>query len=175
VHRYISEIPGLPTDFSLLSEAQVDIIFNQELTEEQLSSLNNSIAVYIPPTRLLELDHTESVSILKPTVNTTSYFTFSTDYWVNALKSSENIVLGHIIVVANIDIGSYKIRVYDSLNNNVLVESNSLSNNHIQIIKLQDLVNIPTSDTLIEFQCKVIGSGTCSVKAVQYVFYKYQE
>lgn len=165
LYNYILNIQNLP-DFEMYIESTVDLTFNEELSQELLDVLTNAINNYIPAT-LDEFDHTESINITKSTINTTSYLGFATDYFVK-----KNTFLKKIIIGSSIDEGgSYQIRVYDLLNNKVITDSNILSNNHLEITSLELLSNIPESDTLIEFQCKVTV-GVATIKTIHFVYHR---
>lgn len=185
LHDYISAIPSIPSKFELYVEVTVDVVFEEELSADSVAILNQYISVYVPPIILYEIDHMEVVNILKSSVDTVGYFTFATNYWISETKLSNggDVSLGYIMIASNIlpdalkageiqGSAGYQIRVYDVLNNNIITESDVLSNSHLQIVKLESLQNLPLTDTLIEFQCKIIGVGTCSLKSVNYVFYK---
>jgi len=175
-HTFIENIPGLPTNFDLLSEVQVSIIFNEELSSDQINTLNTSIQNYVPPQNFQTITSTNTLNLLNTEINTTVYTTISTDIWT--INTDNNI--GYLNIVSNL-IGplnsnintNYSIRLYDALNNKIIFESSDMTNSTIQIFKIDDFVNIPTTDSVIQLQGKV-SNINCSINiaSAKIVYYK---
>ena len=62
LYNYILENGNtLPIDFHLNIEATLDVVYNQELTNEKQTLLDNIISGYTPPQQLEKIIKTESI------------------------------------------------------------------------------------------------------------------
>lgn len=161
---------GLP-DFHLNIEATLDVVFNQELTLDQETLLNSIISGYIPPQELLVNVKTENIQLSQNTILPSNTYTIIGNYFYtvpdnNSFPSSFKIIS---LVNGNTN---YKIRVYDSINDLVLCETDTLNNTNVQITTLSNITNLPTNETLLEIQCIVSGDNKCTVKLVQIIYSK---
>lgn len=169
LYNYILETLAL--EFYINIEATVDIIFNQELTNEQEIILNNLISGYIPPQELSVVVKTENIVLSQNTIMSTDIYTIIGTYFYTVPDDDSFISSFKTIASVNGET-NYKFRVYDSINDTVLCESNTLNNTNLQIISLSDVTNLPINDTLLEIQCIVSGDNKCTVKLVQIIFNK---
>lgn len=162
---------GLPENFHLNIEATLDVVFNQELTLDQETLLNSIISGYIPPQELLVNVKTENIQLSQNTILPSNTYTIIGNYFYtvpdnNSFPSSFKIIS---LVNGNTN---YKIRVYDSINDLVLCETDTLNNTNVQITTLSNITNLPTNETLLEIQCIVSGDNKCTVKLVQIIYSK---
>lgn len=162
---------GLPENFHLNIEATLDVVFNQELTLDQETLLNSIISGYIPPQELLVNVKTENIQLSQNTILPSNTYTIIGNYFYtvpdnNSFPSSFKIIS---LVNGNTN---YKIRVYDSINDLVLCETDTLNNTNVQITILSNITNLPTNETLLEIQCIVSGDNKCTVKLVQIIYSK---
>ena len=181
LHTYIESISGIPTNFGLVSEDQISIIFNQQLSDTQITALTNSINSYIPPQYYKELYNTESLNITQSNISSTDYTSIATDVWIID-KNDINVELGEIIIVANLAgpqdgkvvIGaSYKLKLYNTMNNTVVFESDNLTNTDLTILTFSNIQNIPIIDTVLELQAKVSNSNyIVNILTTHYKFFK---
>lgn len=179
-HTFIETIPGLPTNFDLLSESQVSIIFNEELSSDQINTLNTYIQNYVPPQNFQTITSTNTLNILNTKINSTIYTTISTDIWTIDTDNDNDDDIGYLNIVSNL-VGplnnisnvNYSIRLYDALNNKIIFESSGMTNTTIQIFKIDDFVNIPITDSVIQLQGKV-SNINCSIniESARIVYYK---
>lgn len=182
VYSFIKTIPELPSDFSLLSEDQVSIIFNEQLNDEQIISLTYSIQNYIPPQSYSIFDSTKTLNISTNQINSTVYTTVSTDIWKIDPNTDLDINITNMEIVCNlsgpqdgniIPYVNYSVRLYDALNNNVIFESTNLSNTSIEILTFTNFQNISKNDTVLQLQFK-ISSNTyiANIFAAHFTYYK---
>lgn len=174
LHTYIEKVNTLPSQFYINADSQIHVIFEQELSLEQLNILNNIINEYNPPHELHIPFLNETILMTNPIISTNVYSVIGTYYYsVNNLQT--DVFISSFTIIASVKGNiSYKIRIYDAINDNLLCETNSLNNNNLQIIKINDISNIPSNDTLLEIQGLVSGNNTCNVKLVQINFSKKQ-
>jgi hypothetical protein len=178
LHEFIKDIPELPKDFYLLNEDQVSVIFNEELNDSQIDILRISIENYTPPQIVYEVVGSNSINITNTNVNTTEYSIVGVDIWQGINNSIGYITIASNLIEKNvignlIGNGDYSVRIYDTINNNVIGEVTNLNNTTISIITIDNLSNIPTNDTLIEIQVKVSRkSDKCVIKACQFIYIK---
>lgn len=182
VYSFIETIPELPSDFSLLSEDQVSIIFNEQLNDAQITSLTNSIQNYIPPQSYSIFDSTKTLNISTNQIYSTVYTTVSTDIWKIDPNTDLDINITNMEIVCNlsgpqdgniIPNVNYSVRLYDALNNNVIFESTNLSNTSIKILTFTNFQNISKNDTVLQLQFKV-SSNTyiANIFAAHFTYYK---
>ena len=181
LHEYIDSIPNLPSDFGLVSEDQVSIIFNQQLSDTQVNLLTTSINNYIPPQFYKEIYRNESLNITQSNINSTVYTSIATDVWI-VDKNNVDIDLGNIVIVANLvgpqngiitNNANYKLRLYNTMNNTILFESDNLINTDLQILTFSNIQNIPTIDSVLELQAKVCSNNyIVNILSTHYTFFK---
>lgn len=170
LHTYLSEISTIPTDFYINATSQIDIVFTQELSNEQLIILNNAIDDYIPPQELYIPLRNETI-LNNAVISSIAYSVIGT-YYFSSLDN-DTFITSFTIVSCVKGAISYKIRIYDSINNKIICETDSLNNTNLQIVKLDNLSNIPLNDTLFEIQGIISdNSNTCDVKLIQINFSK---
>lgn len=183
LYNYIASLHGLPSDFSLLSEDQVSIIFKEQLSDGQINVLSNAINNYSPPQYYTTIHNTEAINIIQNQVNKTVYTCVSTNVWlVDRTINSGDIDLGNIVVVSNlvgpqdgiiVHNANYMIRLYDAINNFVLFESNNLVNTDLQILTFSNIQNIPITDTLLQLQVKVSSTNyLVNVSAAHFTYFQ---
>lgn len=165
LHAYIHNITELPTDFSLYNEESLDIIYENELSDGNLIILNNAINSYIPPQELIVNTNSENINLFNSSINTTVYSLLGVYVY------SSNIVnfLNSVSFVCNVSNGGiFKLRLYNSVDKTVIVESESLNNTTSQLITL-NLPNLPNTNSLFEIQAKVQDSN-CNVTVNTCIF-----
>ena len=174
LHMYVLQVDALPSQFYINASSHIDIIFTQELSSEQLNILNNIINEYVPPQELHIPFINETILITNPVISTNTYSVIGT-YFYSIANLQTDVFISSFTIIASVKGNiSYKIRIYDAINDNLLCETNSLNNTNLQIIKITNLSNIPSNDTLLEIQGLVSGDNTCNVKLVQINFSKRQ-
>ena len=172
LHEFIKSIPQLPSDFYLFNEDQVSVVFKEELNDSQIELLTTSIENYSPPQRIIEVIGSNSINISNSVVTTLEYNIVGIDIWQADYDDDNDVHIGYITIAsALIGDGDYSIRIYDTINNKVMGEICNLNNKNMSIITINNLVNIPTSDTLIELQAKT--TSKCIIKACQFVYTRY--
>jgi hypothetical protein len=175
LHEFIKDIPELPSDFYLLNEDQVSVVFKEELNDSQIEILTMSIENYDPPQVITEVIGSNSIFISNSVITTTEYNIVGIDIWQADYDNDNDVHIGYITIAsALIGDGDYSIRIYDTINNKVIGEICNLNNKNMSIITINNLVNIPASDTLIEVQAKVLNPlSKCIIKACQFVYTRY--
>lgn len=160
-----------PNDFHLNIEATLDVIFKQQLTVEQETILDNIILLYTPPQTLSVSFKTETIPLSQNTIMPTNTYTVIGTYFYTI--PDDDSFISSFKIVSSVDGNTnYKIRVYDSINDTILCESNTLNNQTLQITTLSNVLNLPTNDTLLEVQCIVSGDNKCIVKLIQIEYSK---
>lgn len=97
--------------------------------------------------------------------------------------TNSNIIdLGNVVVIANllgpedthiINNASYKLRLYNAINNKVIFESDNLKNTDMKILTFSNIQNIPTFDTLLELQASVsINNYKVNISAAYLTFFQ---
>lgn len=181
-HLFLENISEIPSNFTLLFEDQLSIIFNEPLVESQIISLTNSIENYIPPQSYSIFDSTKTLNISTNQIKSTVYTTVSTDIWKIDPNTDLDINITNMEIVCNlsgpqdgniIPNVNYSVRLYDALNNNVIFESTNLSNTSIQILTFTNFQNISKNDTVLQLQFKV-SSNTyiANIFAAHFTYYK---
>lgn len=177
-HTFIETIPGLPTNFNLLSEDQVSITFNEELSSDQINTLSTFIQNYAPPQNFQTITSTNTLNILNTKINSTIYTTISTDIWVIDPDNDNDNDIRYLNIVSNLvgplnSNANYSIRLYDALNNKIIFESPGMTNTTMQIFKIEDFINIPTTDSIIQLQGKVSNTNySINIASARIVYYK---
>lgn len=182
LNDYITNIPELPVNFSLLSEDQVSIIFSEPLSTTQQNLLTTSIQSYSAPQFYNIIDNIQSINIIQNIIDSTDYTSIATYIWIMNDTNSNIIDLGNIVVIANlvgpedthiINNASYKLRLYNSINNKVIFESDNLKNTDMKILTFSNIQNIPTFDTLLELQASVsINNYKVNISAAHLTFFQ---
>ena len=80
-HLFLENISEIPSNFTLLFEDQISIMFNEPLVESQIISLTNSIENYIPPQSYSIFDSTKTLNISTNQIKSTVYTNVSTSIW----------------------------------------------------------------------------------------------
>lgn len=171
LYNYILENAdgALPIDFHLNIEATLDVVYNQELTNNQQIILNNIISGYTPPQQLTKIIKTDSIVLSQNTLLPSNNYTVIGTYFYT--NPSDNSFISSFKMISSVDGNTnYKFKVYDSINDTILCESNTFNNNNLQIINISDISNLPSNDTLLEIQCIVSGDNKCNIKLVQINF-----
>jgi hypothetical protein len=172
LYKYIKNISGLPSDFDIYIESTVDFIFNQDapLTSDQISILNIAIANYDPPQILNTIVQTQQFQLVKLTSNNTDYFSLGTLFLNNCLHK-----LYSVSIISYINgTGSYKLHLYDVLNNIIISESDSVSNNNMQIITMYINDDTVIDNILVELNVIVSDSNsTFIIKSAQLNFIEH--
>jgi hypothetical protein len=166
LYNEILAVPELPSAFYINVNSNIDIVFNQQLSEPQITILNNFMTNYIPPQQQTISLKTETIPLTQNTILPTNTYTVIGTYFYAI--PHDNSFINSLKIIASVDGNTnYKIRVYDSINATVLCESNTLNNQTLQIITISDILNLPTNETLLEIQCIVSGDNKCTVKLIQ--------
>ena len=171
LYKYIKDTSGLPSDFYIYTESTVDIVFNQDvpLTSDQILILNTIISNYDPPQTLNTIVQTKQFQISKFNSSHTDYFSLGSLFLNNNInKLYSTSVIGYIN-----GHGSYKLRLYDILNNIVLCESDSQTNTNIQIVTMY-IDNIVNDNILVELSVIVTDSNSIfTINSAQLNFIDY--
>jgi hypothetical protein len=181
-HKSLENIKGLPNNFNLLLDDQLSIIFNENLTSEQINILDNFIQNYVSPQCYKQILSSNSLNILNSKINSTVYTTIGSDLWLIDPDNDNDTDLGYVKFVSNLigplDTNSinnvtYSIRLYDALNNNVLFEASNITNTNIEIFTIEFLDKLPSIDTILQLQGKVSNSDySLFVSTAHFVYYK---
>lgn len=180
LHESIELLPNFPQDFYITSSNQVSIIFEQELTYDQLNILSNHITNYIPSAYYDTEYLTENINILVNKTDLTNYTPLSKYIYS---KKPNTIVLKKISIISNltgplekltpVDTNpSYYFKVYDTINNQTLYEVN-LNNQELEKIDCINLTNLPQDNTIIELQFKTSNSNY--LVNLHAIFFEYVE
>lgn len=182
LNDYITNIPELPVNFSLLSEDLVSIIFSEPLSTTQQNLLTTSIQSYSAPQFYNIIDNTQAINIIQNIIGSTDYTSIATYIWIMNDTNSNIIDLGNVVVIANlvgpedthiINNASYKLRLYNAINNKVIFESDNLTNTDMKILTFSNIQNIPTFDTLLELQASVsINNYKVNISAAHLTFFQ---
>lgn len=178
LHTFINTIDHIPDNFTLLSEDQVSIIFNEELSVDQVNTLTNYIQNYNPPQCYSIIISTETLNISLNQVNSRAYTTAITDIWRVEPDNNDLTSLSHVEIVCNLVntssiLDNYSIRLYDAINNNVIFESGNLTNTVLKILSFSNLQNIPMADTILQLQFKVSSSNvSVNISAGHFIYSK---
>lgn len=161
----------LPTNFYLNIEITIDVLFNQVLSSEQLILLDNIILGYIPPQTLVFNVKTENIPLQQNNILPNNTFNVIGTYFYSI--PDDNSFINSFKIIASVNGNTnYKLRIYDSINDKILCESNTLNNTTLQIITISDILNLPTNETLLEIQCIVSGNNKCTIKLIQIEYSK---
>ncbi len=181
-HKSLEDIEGLPNEFNLHLEDQLSIIFNEDLSSEQITILDNFIQNYIAPQYYKQIINTNSLNILNHKINSTVYTTIGSDLWLVDPDNDNNIDLGYVKFISNLigplDTNSmnnvtYSIRLYDAVNNNVLFEQTNITNTQMEIFTVEFVENLPNVDTILQLQGKVSNSNySMYITTAHFVYYK---
>lgn len=183
LHNYISTIPTLPSDFSLVSEDQISVIFNQQLSNTQIDLLTTSINNYSPEQYYNVVDSTQPISISQNITNNIDYTSIATYIWIidETIKDID-FFLGNIVIVSNlvgpqdsivVNNASYNIRLYNATNNTVVFESNNLTNTNLQILTFSNIKNVPSVNSVLELQAKIFVSNyQVNISAAHFTFFR---
>ena len=173
LNDYLLNIPNLPTNFGLTSEDEiVNIIYYSELSSDDKNLLDLSMSQYIPEQSFKLILQTTTLNIIKNQIQSTNYSTVSMEILnIDLLKQilSPNVVIDSIMLVTFLtgpenSISElqpfYQIKVYDSINNIVLIESEQLNNTNPNFIKLEFNNMISSiNNSLLEIQLKVSSNN----------------
>ena len=156
LHTYIHNIAELPTDFSLYNEESLNVVYENELSDENLIILNNAINSYIPPQEIIINTNSENINLFNSTINTTVYSLLG----VYVYSSNPVNFPNSVSFVCNVSNGGvFKLRLYDSVNKIVVAESENLTNTISELITLNiNTFNLPNTNSLFEIQAKVLDS-----------------
>jgi hypothetical protein len=173
LYNYILENSNntLSDDFYLNIEATLDVVFNKELITEQKKILDNIILGYIPPQQLTITSKTQNIVLSQNTIMPTNTYTIIGNYFYTPPDDKSFIDYFKIISSVNGNT-NYQIRVYDSLNDKILCESDIFNNTDLQILSIYNIVNLPINETLLEIHCIVSGDNKCEVKLISINFSK---
>lgn len=182
LHNYIAIIPTLPTNFSLVSEDQISVIFDEQLSNNQIDLLTTSINNYSPEQYYNVVDSTQPISISQNSTNNTDYTSIATYIWIidETIKDID-FFLGNVVLVSNlvgpqdgiiVNNASYKIRLYNATNNTVIFESDNLTNTNLQILTFSNIKNVPSVNSVLELQAKTLVSNyQINTSAAHFTFF----
>lgn len=172
---YLKSISELPTDFYLTIQSQLSVVYTTELSPTQQTLLENSIIAYTPPQEITIPYNSDIISISKAKTSSTSYSTVG-NYFFKTKNISNSVFLDYFSIISYLmssknEIGNYKIRIYNPINNTILGESITYNNDIPQIINIDDITNIPTVDSLLEIQVQVDNSNNICIIISLQVYY----
>lgn len=178
LHSYIATIPttngiSIPVTYFLSSDVDnISVNFNENLNTMQLNLLTSYLYSYSCPQSIINIETSKSFNIITNKINSVIYSIISVDIYTP--PSDKNIQLGQLLIVGNISNinsnGTFQIRLYDSTNNKVLIESNKLNNTSTQLLTFNNLQNIPVANSVLEIHVKVSDiSCICSIYSISLV------
>lgn len=165
-HDYIVKMCILP-EFYIINEEQYTFCFQEELSVEQQTSLNNTINEYIPPQSYLKTKEIQSLNISNDKVYSMVYVSIATSIYNNSSK------LGSISIISNTNNNNntYQIRIFDYINNTIIAESNVLNNTINELIDIPTFYNSPKNNTFIEIQVKLTNPKySVNISAINFNF-----
>jgi hypothetical protein len=149
VNKYISDTNLSITNNYNGDDAEINLIFSYSLTFEQIQLLNSIMLSYVPNNTVVTFTLNKSIFIANTQISSVAIWsTVAAYYFVPVLDSA----LYNIVITSYTNNSSYKIRLYDISNNNVLLVSNILTNNTSEPIILNTLTNLPNNNSIIELQ-----------------------
>lgn len=160
-------------DFYINNEDnQFTFVFNEELDDTIKLQLDKLIEFYTPEQSYFKLIRSQPLNISTCSTNSTDYICLANSvYNLNTigLKLSTISIISNIVTPDNL--GTYQIRIYDSISNNIIWESDVLNNTLYTLIEPDELDNIPTTVTIIEIQMKVSNFiYSANIKAINFNF-----
>jgi hypothetical protein len=171
LHEYLLDFfPMTSHSFHINSnQTQINIVFVTELSNNEEGILNNAILDYDPPQNKYNISRTSNIMLSNLTTSSSIYTLIATEF----LKYNADESIGYIDIISLVNgTGSYKIRLYDTIHNKLICQTNSLNNNTLQLVRINDINNLPDSDTIIEIQSQVSNpTVTCIIKSIQIVYY----
>lgn len=150
-------IPPL-TDITINNDTVI-LCFTQLITTEEAVIIDNIVSNYTRQTDLKFLTNI-NIPIVLYKIDSTIYQTI-TDFVYNGTNTEKTI--NRISLCCNSDTGlnSYTFRLYDITNNKTLAEQ-TFNNTNKEVKYIYDFVNIPTTQSILEFQVKIDKSNTNS-------------
>lgn len=164
---------NLNIDFHINSDFnlnQFTFVFPQILGDANKLQLDELVQKYIPEQNYFKLIRSQPLNISISSTNSIDYVCLANSvYNLNLISDT----LTSISIISNIltpdKLGTYQIRIYDSMNNNIIWESDILSNTVYNLIEFTDLDNIPNTVTIIEIQMKVSNPlYSANIKAINF-------
>lgn len=162
-------------DFHINGDFEIDqftFVFNQLLDDATKLLLDTLVENYIPEKNYSRLIKSQPLNISISSTHSMDYICIANSVYNASLTF---MTLSSISIISNIispdNLGTYQIRIYDSINNNIIWESDKLNNTADKLIEFNDLDNIPIATTMIEIQLKVSKSiYSSSIKAINFNF-----
>jgi len=174
LYNYIKlNINILPTEFFIIKDININITFNEILSNEQETYLNLLILNYLPDQKYEEIYRTQTLNIKNDNISTTAYktisiFIYNNDSFLDDVKLSY-LQIGSYLNGSN----SYQIRLYDVTNQTNIYESEYITNQTLDIITLSPLINLPNTISIFELQGRVIDKkDDCIFDVIQLVYTK---
>jgi len=174
LYNYIKlNINILPTEFFIIKDTNINITFNEILSNEQETYLNLLILNYLPDQKYEEIYRTQTLNIKNDNISTTAYktisiFIYNNDSFLDDVKLSY-LQIGSYLNGSN----SYQIRLYDVTNQTNIYESEYITNQTLDIITLSPLINLPNTISIFELQGRVIDKkDDCIFDVIQLVYTK---
>lgn len=140
------------------------LIYTEELTTEQYNTLNAFITNYTPP-----LTNPVYNSSIKFQIVNSSHT--NVDQWM--LIGTCQYILTDLLVdyvnvtfIANINEGSYQVRVYN-MTNNIVIGTSSVLNNTVREINTINIQDKPSQECIIELHVKLLDDSTCNIDSAQ--------
>ena len=124
LHEYLLQF-DLP-EFHLINESQLNIVFNDSLSENQIDILNEAIQDYTPPQSYDIIIKSENINIITNKISSVDYSTVASDIWISDIDKDNVSDLGYISIISyinnpnNISSVTYNVKVIDLLNNTIL-------------------------------------------------------
>jgi len=153
LHQEIENIGITGANFIGITQTsnEIAVIYDNELNIDEQIVLDDAIANHIPdnsPPRNNFINYSPTIA----KVQSTSYTKVGSIFLDN---SKLEITYIDVVAFKGNNQASYNIRIYDTINDNVIVESTNLTNTESSIINLGNLSNIPSTSTVYEIQAKL--------------------
>lgn len=145
-----------------LNGDDLDIVFSSALSAGEVTTLDALVDAHDPDAPGSGVITEQNVLIhpitlpIKIRYKSTNYLTATTFIYIPSIM--EEIIQIKALSYVSRSNTTYYIRLYDNTNHNVLTET-SLTNTGMQIINLNDVSNLPTSESMILIQVKASSSS----------------
>lgn len=159
LHNKIKSDSVLKNNFIGITTAddKVEILFERELNTNHLSRLNDIIDDHKYTDNENVPNNFFSV-VTKNNSAKSDIYTMMARFSYSGTNNVGNIK--QIVIVSRMDNGAndYGIRIYDKTNGNIISEIEKLKNTDDEIVIMNDIYNLPSTDAIIEVQMKKKGA-----------------
>jgi hypothetical protein len=144
----------------------VTITYNYQLSNEEITTLNNYMDNYIPESsEPIEFFNSINIQLNNPIINNIEWMLIGSHrYLINNSGEIRSINIG---IVSKVDLGTYEFRVFNYSNNSIIGTSGNLNNTTKDICTI-NINTIPNNDSIIEIHSKASSNiGNCVVESCQ--------